>query len=81
MPSKVFWQEDLLQEMKFLIQENSIPLDLTVCTDGLASEDQQGWSFIVKQSTTIIHEDSASSVLALTAMDTKAVTRAFRWSA
>ena len=44
-------------EIRQLIQENSKPQDLIVYTECSVTKDQPGWSFIVKQGATTIHED------------------------
>ena len=48
-------------EIKFLIQENRKPHDVTVYTDGSVTKDQSGWGFTVKQGATIIHKEGGSS--------------------
>ena len=66
-----------------LVEANSKPHDIMICTDGSVTRDTSGWGSMVKQGGRTVHEDIGAhrgTTSSLT-MKVEAVTHAIQWLA
>ena len=65
-------------EVQVLVEADSKPHDIVMCTDGSVTRDRSGWGFMVKQGGRTVHEDSRAHRVTTSTltMEEEAVTHA-----
>ena len=66
-----------------LVEDNSKPHDIVICTDGSVTRDRSGWGFKAKQGGRTVHENSGARRVATSSLtlEVETVTYAIQWLA